>query len=116
MFTDPQSVTINSVATSLPRVATGPTSANYANPDGTVKMKLSHSDLPGRVRHLARLDQTKVAADPLTAESEYKSLGVYIVVDEPTFGFTDTEIGYIVSALTAWLSPANVAKLLGRET
>lgn len=116
MFTDPQTVTINAVPTSLPRVSTGNAMSTYASADGSVKFKLSHSEPAGRVRHLARLDQTIVAADPLTAENLYKTLAAYVVIDEPLVGFSDTEINYLVQALTGWLTPANVAKLLGRET
>jgi hypothetical protein len=64
---------------------------------------------------MIRVDQRVVAADPLTSVNEYKNLGVYLVIDEPEYGFTDTEIDYVVQALTAWLTTANVTKVCGNE-
>jgi hypothetical protein len=64
---------------------------------------------------MIRVDQRVVAADPLTSVNEYKSLGVYVVIDEPEYGFSDTEIDYVVQALTDWLTTANVTKVLGNQ-
>jgi hypothetical protein len=61
---------------------------------------------------MVRADQRVVAADPLTSVNEYKDLGVYLVIDEPEYGFTDAEIDYVVQALTTWLSTANVTDIL----
>lgn len=116
MFTDPQSVTINAVAKSMPRVSTGNAESIYATPDENFRMRISHQRVNNRKRHLVRLDQRDIAADPLTAENSYQELGVYLVVDEPLVGFDDTTIGYLVAGLTAWLTAGNVAKVLGSET
>jgi len=64
---------------------------------------------------MARLDQKVVAADPLTAENEYKSLGIYVVIDEPDFGFDNADVDNVAQALTAWLATATVTKMLGGE-
>lgn len=116
MFADPQSVTINAVPVSLPRVVVGSSEATYKSADETVQMRISHQTSKGRKRRMVRLDSTIIAADPLTAENSSQKAGVYIVIDEPTFGFTDTDLDYLVDALTAWLSSGNVAKLLGGES
>jgi hypothetical protein len=42
-FADPQSVTINAVAQSLPRVSTGNNESTYLKDDGTVKLSFRHS-------------------------------------------------------------------------
>lgn len=115
-FADPQSVTINSEAQSLPRVAIGSSDATYRKADGTVQLRISHQSNKGRVRRMVRLDQTIIAADPLTAENDYQKAGVYLVIDEPEVGFTDTQLDYLVDSLIAWLSSANIAKVLGSET
>lgn len=65
---------------------------------------------------MVRLDQTVIAADPLTSENSSQKAGVYLVVDEPDFGFTDTELGYLITALKDFLSSGAVAKLLGGES
>jgi predicted Zn-dependent peptidase len=64
---------------------------------------------------MVRVDQRVVAADPLTSVNEYKSLGVYLVIDEPEYGFADDDIDDVVQALCGWLTTANVLKLAGSE-
>lgn len=116
MFADPQSVTINAVATDLPRVKVGDGNATYRSADETVQLRISHQYTGSRKRRMVRLDQTVIAADPLTSDNKSQSAGVYLVIDEPNFGFTDVELDYLVDALAGWLSAANIAKLLGSES
>lgn len=116
MFSDPQSVTINAVPVSLPRVSVGDAEATYRAADETVQMLISHQSSKGRKRRMVRLDQTVIAADPLTAENASQKAGIYLVVDEPLFGFSDAELDYLVDALVAWLTSGNIAKLLGGES
>lgn len=116
MYADPQSVTINAVPFSLPRVLNGTQDATYRSADETVQMRISHQDSKGRKRRMVRLDQTVIAADPLSAENTSQKAGIYLVVDEPQFGFSDTQLDYLVDALIAWLTAANIAKLLGGES
>lgn len=115
-FSDPQSITVNSVAKTLNRVRTEPTKSLYSSDDEAYKLTISHQESKGRTRHMARIDSRVIAADPLSAVNEYKNLGAYVVIDEPEYGFTDTDIDYVVDALTAWLSAANIAKLLTNQT
>jgi len=119
MLSDPQSVTINAVANSLPRVSTGQNTAAYLKDDGTVKFTISHS-YAKRTRCQVRLDFTKLAADPLISAQNIKySMSAYLVVDLPPTGFTVTEAQYIVSALTKWLtdsSAANSVAVLGGQS
>lgn len=114
-FTDPQSVTINTVATSLPRISTGDTKSMYSSADENKVLTISHQPSATRQRHMIRLDSRVVAADPISAVNVQQSLGVYLVIDQPNFGFADADINYVVQALSAWLSAANVLKVLGRE-
>lgn len=115
-FSDPQTVTINAVAKSMPRVETGGTASTYRTADEIFQMKISHQSSKSRVRRMVRIDQTVIAENPLTAVNSSQKLGVYLVVDEPTFGFTDADIDYVVDGLVAWLTPANIAKFLGSES
>ncbi len=119
MFSDPQSLTINAVANSLPRTASGVNTGQFTKDDGNVKMIISHQ-LGKRNRRNIRVDFRKVAADPLSTgfNKEY-SMSVYCVVDAPVVGFTITEQKQIVDALTGYLtasSGANVTKILGGES
>jgi hypothetical protein len=117
-FADPQSVTINSVANSLPRVSSGVNTGSFSKDDGTVRLTISHA-YGKRNRRTIRVDHKKVAADPFSSSvnAEY-SMSAYIVVDVPKVGYTIAEQKQIVDALTGYLtatSGARVTQLLGGE-
>lgn len=114
-FSDPQTVTVNSVDKTLARISVEGTQSVYANSDSAYQLKLAHTVAKSRHRVLARLDHTEIAADPLTSENASQKLGVYLVIDEPQFGFTDAEIDNDVQGFITWLSSANVLKLLAQE-
>jgi hypothetical protein len=117
-FSDPQSLTINSVATSLPRTGFGTDKGTFTAADGTVQLSVSH--ISGkRVRRTVRVDHSKVAADPFVANVSTKvGMSAYLVIDTPINGYTATEAKQIVDALTAFLTAstgANVTRVLGGE-
>jgi hypothetical protein len=117
MFTDPQSVTVNAVAQTLPRVGVGASSAVYSTADGNTKMTVSHAN-GKRNRRNARLDFRKIAADPLLdgVSREY-SMSAYIVIDHPTVGFTNAEVETNTKALLDKLATAGtLTKLIGGES
>jgi hypothetical protein len=114
-FSDPQTITVNTVEKTLNSVQPEKNKTIYSTDDESFKLTLSHQETKTRTRRLARIDQRKVAADPLTSVNEYKSLGVYIVLDEPEYGFSDDEINYVVQALTGWATSANIAKLCASQ-
>jgi hypothetical protein len=116
MFTDPQSVTVNTVATDLPRIKVGDQNATYRSADETLQMRVSHQSTGSRNRRMVRLDQTVIAADPLTSVNTSQTAGVYLVIDEPNFGFDDVDLDHLVDALVLWLTSANIAKVLGSES
>lgn len=114
MLADPQTVTINAIAQVLPRISQNPTGSVYRKDDGTVKFILSNTE-GKRYRHNVRLDVQKVAVDPLTAENFTASMSAYLVIDRPVSGYTLAEARDVVIGLTAWLTSANVLKVLGFE-
>lgn len=119
MLADPQSVTINAVAQSLPAVARGVNTSAYQKDDGTVKLSISHN-YGKRTRRTCRLDFSKIAADPLVSSQNIKySMSAYLVVDTPITGFTVAEAKQVVDGLTAYLtasSGAKVTSVLGGES
>jgi hypothetical protein len=115
MLTDPQSVTVNAVAISLPRVQEGNGVHVYASADGNQTMTTKQNTSASRFRREVRLSQRKIAADPISAVNKEIGLSVYLVIDEPRTGFSDAEIGYQIDALKAWLTSANYNKVLGGE-
>lgn len=119
MFTDPQTVTVNAVAQTMPRTSMGQNQGVFSKDDGTIGLQFSHL-LGKRNRRQIRLNFRKVAADPLLAGVNKEYTGtVYLVIDHPPVGFTNTELKQYVDAFTAYLtasSGANVTKVLGGES
>jgi len=117
-YSDPQSVTISGTAISLPRVSTGKNESTYQSADGLVKLSAQHA-YGRRTRRVLRLDHSKIAADPFTAENALFSMSNYIVFDVPPSGYTNTEALAVYSgfktAFTA-TSDALITKLLGGES
>lgn len=115
---DPQSVTINSVAISLPRVSTGASASVYSSNDSMTKVSVSHQN-GKRNRHVVRLDTRKVSADPLnTALNLEYSESVYLVIDVPRVGYTVAQTKLDVDGFLAMLtagSGALITKMLGGE-
>lgn len=117
MFADPQSVTINAVAQSLPAISRQGKKSVYSKADGSYTLTISNDTTAKRERHLVRLDHRKTVSDPLTpANNVDVSASVYIVIDNPITGFSDTELGYDVTGLLAWFNATNVGKVLGLES
>jgi hypothetical protein len=115
MLADPQSVTVNAVAISLPRTVNGATQNVYTSTDGNTFMTTKQNVTKDRFRREVRLSQKKIAPDPISAVNTEKGYSVYLVIDEPRAGFTDAEIGYAIDALKAWLTSTNYNKVLGGE-
>jgi len=117
-FSDPQSVTINAVANSLPRVSNVGSTSIYRKDDGTVDLTVMHSGTK-RFRRAIRLHHTKVAADPFAAGiNKSYDMSVTLAVDVPPIGYTIAEQKQIVDSLVAYLSAtsgARVTQLLGAE-
>jgi hypothetical protein len=117
-FADPQTFTINAVANTLPRIASGINTGSFQKDDGTVKSIVTHV-YGKRTRRTLRLDFQKIAPNPLiSAQNILYSMSSYIVVDTPVTGFTIAEQKQIVDALTGYLtasSGSKVTQLLGGE-
>jgi len=113
---DPQTITVNSVAKTLNRIKTEGMKSVYATDDEAYTFTVSHQETAqNRTRRLVRVDARVVAANPLTAVNEYKTLGAYLVIDEPEYGFVDADIDYVLAGLIGWLSQANRLKVLSNQ-
>lgn len=117
MFADPQSITVNAVAQSLPAVSRNNDSSTYRKDDGAFTLRVFNTFKPERNRFTVRVDAQKIAADPLaSANNKVYTSSVYFVMDKPVAGYTNAEIKDIALALTAWATSANLLKVLGGET
>jgi hypothetical protein len=121
MLSDPQSLTINTVATSFPKISSEQNRSVYLTADGAYRLTISHQYNKNRNRRLVEVFQKKISADPLvTAQNLEYQLKVQLIIDEPvTIGFTVTERQYIVTALADWLKAstnANTIAVLGGQS
>jgi hypothetical protein len=118
VFSDPQSVTINAVANSLPRISAGANAGVFRKDDATVKLTISHAEAK-RYRRMVRLDHNKLASDPyVTGDNVPVSMAAYMVIDVPLLGYTVAEQKQVVDGLTLFVttgSGAAVTKILGGE-
>jgi len=92
MFTDPQSVTVLTVAQTLPRVSTGENSATYTEADNNYSLSVSHA-YGKRTTRALRFRNRKVAADPfLTGVQKEYTQTVSVTVNTDPVGFTVAEV------------------------
>lgn len=118
MFADPQSVTYNSVAKSLPAIGRSPEQSVYklVAADAEYELTLSHS-FKTRNRVVARLKRTAVVSDVLVpAQNLTASATVTITADFPSNGFALADVQKHLMALRDWASDGNLLKLVGGET
>lgn len=116
MFSDPQSVTVNAVAQSLPATERNGGSSLYKKDDDSLKLTIGHQ-YGKRNRFTVRLDAQKTAPDPLVAaNNQLYTASVYLVMDKPLVGYSNAEVRDIATALSAWATSANLLKVLGGET
>lgn len=118
MFSDPQSVTYNTVAKSLVAIGGNEDSRQYRlNDSGTIyDLTIGHQFKPARTRVFARLQRTASSADPLVpAQNILASATVTFTMDFPNVGFTPTDNQKLGEALVDWLSDATLLKMINGE-
>lgn len=117
-FADPQSITVNAVAQSMPRTSSGTNFGEFTQDDGTNSLTIRHA-YGKRTRRVMQFRDSKIAANPFdTTRNDKVSMSVSLVVDHPPQGYTNTELKQVVDGLIAYLtasSGAKVTQLLGGE-
>lgn len=116
MLVDPQVITINAIAHSLPRIEMIGLKSIYQKSDGTVKLTVGHTNSAKRFRTLARTDWQGVVTDPLTSVNDYDTLSVYTVIERPEKGFTLPTVQQLVTGHKTWLTDAIVEALFGSQS
>jgi len=102
------------------RTSAGSNSGVFTAPDQNTSLTVSHAKAKGgKTRHLVRLDNRKIAADPLTAGVNVVApMSAYLVIESPYTGYSVTEQKAVVDGFIAALaagSGALVTKVLGNE-
>lgn len=120
MFSDPQSITVNAVAKSMPRIQQDGQSSLYQMSDQTFSLALRHTAIKksgkNRIKSLASFTQRAVVPDPLTSVNDFETVTISLQIDRPEAGFTATQIDQMVAGFKTWLDTTNVGKLYGRES
>jgi len=118
---DPLSITLNSVATSLPKTNMIESKSTYTKDDGLVKLTVAHQEVgKTKTRRVIRLDTTDVAADPLLAGINREvPFEAYLVIVDPKVGLTiaakKDKVTSLLTLITA-SSGAVLTKVLGGES
>lgn len=120
MLADPQVITVNAVAKSMPRILTEAQHSLYQLADQTFALDVRHRgikrDGKSRTISTAAFSQRAVVADPLTSVNDFEDVRVSVQIDRPDAGFTSTQIDQMVAGFKTWLDSAMVGKLFGRES
>jgi hypothetical protein len=118
-YADPQTITIDGVTSSLPRVSVGDNKSAYQSADGNVTLSAS-STYGKRKRRVLRVDHKKIIADPLTSSlNQEVGMSVYLVFDIENFGYSNAEAKLVFDGFNTQLhasSDALITKLLGGES
>jgi hypothetical protein len=116
MLTDPQSITIATIATSLPAVRIEATKTVYQSAAGDKRLIVSYDDkTKNATRYLIRYEEDAVSADPISAVNAKKTLACYMVIEQPAFGFTDARVDEVMAGLKALVDSTLLLKVLGNQ-
>lgn len=120
MLADPQTITVNSVAKTMPKVLTDGQHAVYQLADRTFTLDIRHTqrtvDKKARVKSLVTFTQQAIVTDPLTSVNDFENLIFSVQIDRPLAGFTTTQVQQLVAGFNAWLTGTMVDKLYGLES
>lgn len=132
MFSDPQSITVNAVAQSMPRVSQSGLASVYKKSDGTYRLEISHQTTTQNrsrnttsgiqtvkqtvIRSLVRFVKRAIVADPVSSTNDYEELVVQLVVQRPEVGFTMVELEQVWAGFVAWANTATIDKVYGLES
>jgi hypothetical protein len=118
-FTDPQSITVDGVATSLPRVLTGTTVGSFKSADAVKEVTIDPRGSAKRRRNVVRFYSKRNTVDPLNPAISITSQSmVSVTIDRPLTGAIDADIEKDLLGLIGWLTAstnANLKKLVAGE-
>lgn len=113
---DPQSVTVNAIAKSLPRVGMTDSSGRFVTADGKYTLDIQHT-FDKKYRHKVELKFVDTVANPLVPSSNMVAeTRTYLVIEAPKNGIDSTTVGYVSTALTTFANAAFLTKLIGGES
>jgi hypothetical protein len=120
-YADPQTITIDGVTSSLPRVSVGDGKSIYRSNNGLVTLSASHQ-YGKRTRRVLRVDVENLGvSDIYTGLGKDESMSCYLVFDLPKYStyFTPATAKFVFDGFNTQLhasSDALITKLLGGES
>lgn len=120
-FSDPQTITVNAIANTLPRVGSGMGEGKFSKDDGNVVLTIRQRvTSKGRKQTSLRFDFAKVGVDPFngTLNARYGESYTFSV-DRGAVGYTNAESMLNANGVTLFLTSsagANLLRLIGGES
>jgi len=117
-FSDPQSVTVNAVARSLPRILNGTKVGTFVTADGITTLTLDPTGTKSRRVAKASVRENVNVTDAQTGLVSVQNHSFTIIANRPMTGISDTVAEQLAAGLITWLtasSNANLKKLLAGE-
>jgi hypothetical protein len=91
----------------------------FYNAESGLTLTFRQNSTAARFRREARMTLPKIVTDPITGVVKEVTASAMIILDEPRFGFTDTELKDLYLAVAAGVNEntyERLYKLLGGET
>jgi hypothetical protein len=117
-FSDPQSVTVATVAKSLPRISQNGGTAIYREATSDpYQLRITQKE-GKRANRLVKLSSKKVSSDPYLPSTNVDVLcHVTVILDAPPAGFTVQDQIDLLTAMADWLKAGtNASKLTSGES
>jgi hypothetical protein len=111
-FSDPQTVTINSIAIPLPRTSSGPSQGSFTSADGSTQLTVSTIQSKRR-RAALKLTTSKIVPDPLISDRNTPvSASITLVCDSPLTGYSATDLVNMITALGVYVTASSGARAI----
>lgn len=115
-LSDPQSVTYNGAAVSLPRTGISLDAGTFTDVTGNYRLDISHRR-GKRNSYLVKLTKAAIVSDPLVpAVNVPVEHSAHIVMSFPRQGVTATDVLYAAKALVGWCTDANLTAVIGGQS
>lgn len=117
-FNDPQSITINAVARSLPRFLNGTQVGQFNSADGVTQLTIDPKGTRTRRSNKVSIRENVNVTDPVTGLTKVESHSFTIISNRPLTGVSDVVAEQLAAGVIAWLTAstnANLKKVLGGE-
>lgn len=118
-LTDPQSITVNAIAKSMPRILSEGAHSLYRKSDLTFSLDIRHRNVTrNRKKYVVstvQFAQRKIVSDPLTSEQDYEVAFWSVQLDKPEVGYTDTELSDMWTGFKTWYDTTMVGRIIGQE-